>query len=689
MARGTWHCFFWFIVPPKVIGFVVIAQLRIMNMHRILRFHAVAVALAALTGCVKPNALRITDPYRLTEPKNFTAHRSSSNNPDWSSNDDSKRPIPGETTVLADLPGPGVINHIWITIADNEYGWPRLLRLRIYYDGSAVPSVDAPIGDFFAVGHGFEGEVKSLMVRDSSAGRARNCYWPMPFRKSCKVTVTNEGHRRVTMLYFHVDWDKVPSLPARTPYFHARYRQALPAPADGSRYEFLKVQGKGHYVGTVMSVVQAEAGWFGEGDDYFWVDGQPPSIEGTGSEDYFNDAWGLHVNDGPYYGVTVAEGTGLGSRMTAYRWHLPDPIPFTKSLKAEIEHRGWTYNAAGEVKSAFGERTDLISSVAYWYQEGIAKDQPPLPYGSARLPQGNALQIEVEKSLPECKAERGNVSLAPDLFWSKDVILFEAKGKDSRIEVPFEVPEDGDFELYTEVAQGSDYGIYTVLLDGKPAQAQQLEHEPGADVRPQTQFDGYAIETYVGLAHQVGWVRLAKGRHTLTYVCLGKREASSGYNLGVDNIILARAGPEAWAAAAKVKEPQVPTGSVAELGQALTSDPDPITRGLAAVALRDQGPASLPVLPALLAGLKDSEMCVRMMSANAIAAIGREAASAVPVLIAAGSVKDEQVHVLRSVAAALGSIGKPAAAPALPLLRELAKIPRVQWSAEAAIRKIE
>jgi hypothetical protein len=111
------------------------------------------------------------------------------------------------------------------------------------------------------------------------------------------------------MLYYHVDWNKVPSLPAHTRYFHALYRQALPAPPDGSNYEFLNVKGKGHYVGTVMSVVQAEAGWFGEGDDFFWVDGQRPSIEGTGSEDYFNDAWGLHVNDGPHYGVTVAEGT--------------------------------------------------------------------------------------------------------------------------------------------------------------------------------------------------------------------------------------------------------------------------------------------------------------------------------------------------------------------------------------------
>ncbi|HWZ87122.1 MAG TPA: DUF2961 domain-containing protein [Thermoanaerobaculia bacterium] len=659
-----------------------------------MRMRVFAVCLAAVL-CAARSALPqqqvpgLPDPYGLLEPKDFTAHRSSSNNPDWNSNDDSKRPIPGETTVLADLTGPGVVTHVWVTIADNEYGWPRLLRLRVYYDGSATPSVDAPVGDFFAVGHGFERGVKSLMVRDSSAGRARNSYWPMPFQKSCRITITNEGRRRVANLYFHVDWEKLPSLPANTPYFHARYRQALPAPADGKPYEFLKVKGKGHYVGTVLSVVQAEAGWFGEGDDFFWVDGEKyPSIEGTGSEDYFNDAWGLHVDDGPYYGVTVADGTGLGSRMTAYRWHLVDPVPFSKSLKFEIEHKGWTFNADGTVKSGFGERVDLMSSVAFWYQEGIAQDQPPVPYGSARLPQGNALQIEVENAIDAVKAEGGKVSMVPDLFWSKDVILFEAAGKGSKLEIPFDVPADGEFEVYTELAQASDYGIYTVLLDGKPPVSPQLEHEPGADVRPQMEFDGYAYETYVGAAYQVGWPHLTKGPHTLTYVCIGKNAASTGFNLGVDNIVLARTGSAAWAAAANVKEPRAPSGSVADLAAAL-SDPDATTRGLAAMALKDRGDAALPALPALEKALKDPDPNVRLMAGNAIGAIGRDAAPAVPALIAACSVQGEQIHVLRACASALGAIGKPAAVPALPILKKLAEHPRIRWAAEAAIKKIQ
>jgi hypothetical protein len=643
-----------------------------------------------LSGLASPQESVVgpVDPLRFSQLKDFAAKRSSSNNPDPDSNDDSKRPIPGETVTLADLEGPGIVTHLWITVAANEYGWPRLLRLRAYYDGSPEPSVDAPLGDFFAVGHGFERPVKSLMVRASSDGRARNSYWPMPFRKACRITVTNEGRRRVANLYYHVDWEKVKELPPTTAYFHARYKQALPAPADGKPYVFLDVKGRGFYVGTVLSVIQAEAGWFGEGDDHFFVDGEKKaSIEGTGSEDYFNDAWGLHVEDGPYTGVPVAEGTGLGSRMTAYRWHLTDPVPFTKSLYFEIEHKGWTYKPDGSVKSSFGERVDLMSSVSFWYQEGIARGLPPIPYGSARLPQGNAKQIEVENAIRQIKAEKGKVSVSKDLFWSKDVLFFEGAGEGARLEVPFDVEEDGDYEFYAELAQASDYGIYTVLLDGKPPAAPVLEHEPGADVRPQTRFDGYAPETYVGMAYQIGWPRLSKGRHTVTFVCLGKNATSSGYNLGVDDLILARTGAAGWAKAAQVKPPTLPE-TMSGLASAL-SDPDPVIRGLAALELKNRGQTAEPALYALIARLQDPDVIVRMTSAGAIGSLGPRASTAVPALIAACRVENEVTHVLRACAAALGDIG-PAAAPALPALRELiAKKPLVRRSAERAIEQIE
>jgi hypothetical protein len=647
-------------------------------------------ALAALATLVAATGFSQEpfDPLGLLSPKDFRAKRSSSNNPNLASNDDSKRPIPGETTVLADLEGPGVVTHLWITVAASEFGWPRLLRLRIYYDGSDTASVDAPLGDFFAVGHGFERPVQSALVRVSSEGRSRNSFWPMPFRKSCRVTITNEGRRRVQNLYYHVDWRKLDSLPEEMPYFHARYRQSLPS-SGGGRYEVLGVSGKGHYVGTVFSVVQAEAGWFGEGDDFFYVDGETtPSIEGTGTEDYFNDAWGLHVSDGAYSGVPVAQGTGLGSRMTAYRWHVIDPIPFESSFRFDMEHRGWTFRPDGAVKSAFGERTDLISSVAFWYQRGIARDLPPVPYGSARLPHGNARQIEVEGKLDESTTERGALSVAKELFWSKDVLIFEAEGPDARVEIPFDVLEDGNYEVYTQLAQGPEYGIYTVLLDGKLPESPELEHEPGADVLVQNRLDGYAPETYVGADYQVGWPNLTKGRHTLTYISLGKHADSSGYRLGVDNIVLARTGATAWAEASKILPPELASLEVAELARTLASGEDPILRGLAAVALRDGGAGSLPALDALRKALGDTDVNVRTMAANAIGAIGPKAAPAVADLISAASVAFEDVQVLRASASALGRIG-PEARAALPILRELAELPRVQWAAEEAIGRIE
>jgi len=165
------------------------------------------------------------DSLGLARLKNYSSARVSSGNSYVLSNDDSKRIMPGETLVMADLAGPGMITHIWLTVAQNEFGWPRLMRFRVYYDGHKTPSVDAPVGDFFAVGHGAERDVNSMMVRDSSFGRARNSYWPMPFRKSCRITVTNEGKRLLPMFYYHVDYRKYASLPADTGYFHAYYRQ--------------------------------------------------------------------------------------------------------------------------------------------------------------------------------------------------------------------------------------------------------------------------------------------------------------------------------------------------------------------------------------------------------------------------------------------------------------------------------
>ncbi|HVT93866.1 MAG TPA: DUF2961 domain-containing protein [Bryobacteraceae bacterium] len=655
----------------------------------------------------------------LARLKDFTALRSSSNNADPNSNDDSKRPIPGETVILADLKGPGVVTHLWMTIASNEFAWPRLLRLRIYYDGSDTPSVDAPVGDFFAVGLGQERNVESLMVRDSSSGRARNCYWPMPFRKSARITVTNEGRRRTANLYYHVDWRKVKAIPPDAVYFHARYRQELPTQI-GKPYEFLNVKGRGHYVGTVFSVVQNEPGWFGEGDEHFYVDGRArPDIEGTGTEDYFNDAWGLRESSGLYTGVSVADGTGLGSRMSAYRWHIADPVPFTKSLRFTIEHAGWTFREDGAVRSAFEERRDLFSSVAFWYQQGIAEGLEEPPYGAARLPHGNASQIEVERAIDRVKTENGKAEVQKEVFWSRDLLFFEAKGPGSRIDIPFDVAEDGNYELLAQLAHSPDYGIYTALLDGKPLESDVvLEHEPGANLGLSGGIDTYFLETYVAADHVLGWKKLRQGGHVLSFVCQGKNTQATGYNLGVDTLILSRLGrispeggerasamrhssdgpslrsgladPDAYVRAAAVwsvtQHPELAAPMKAELGRAL-SDGDEVVRGLAAVALTECRECARDALQQLIAALKDSDGDVRLKAADAIATLGKGATPAAGALTEAIAANWSDPQAERSIATALGAIG-PAAAPAIPELKRLREVPRVQTQADAALQSI-
>src|SRR5580692_5851236 len=220
----------------------------------------VAIATAAASAQTPDNDF--LDSLGLARLKNYSSHRVSSGNRYVLSNDDSKRIMPGETFVMADLTGPGMVSHIWVTVAQNEFGWPRLLRFRVYYDGLKTPSVDAPLGDFFAVGHGAERDVNSMMVRDSSFGRARNSYWPMPFRKACRITITNEGNRVLPIILWHVDYRRYASLPADLGYFHAYYRQERPA-RSGRNYAFLDTKATGHYVGTVMSVVLTQISWFG------------------------------------------------------------------------------------------------------------------------------------------------------------------------------------------------------------------------------------------------------------------------------------------------------------------------------------------------------------------------------------------------------------------------------------------
>jgi hypothetical protein len=534
--------------------------------------HAVAGAalLAALVSApiASPQAQRppAHDPFRLTEPRSYKAFRSSSNNAD--------------------------------------------------HDSSATPSVDAPLGDFFGVRHGMERPLTSVLIRNSSAGRSRNEYWPMPFHRSPKATITSDGRRRVTNLYHQVDWSKYKSLPANTPYFHARCRQALPTKL-GAPYEMLHTKGRGHYVGTVFSVVQNQPGWFGEGDDYFYVDGKSrANIEGPGTEDYFNDARSLRVADGPNFGVTVADGTDLGSCMMAYRWHVADPIPFTRELRFDVEHAGGTYNNDGTVRSAFEEREDLFSTVAFWYQQGIATGQPEPPYGTAHLPHGIATQIEVERQAGDAIGTRGKFEVQKEVIWGKDILFLAAEGVGARVDISFDVPEDGHYGLIAQMAGAPDYGTCSVLIDGKiPGSGTELEHEPEKNVGTGLVTDGYYTELFVREARVLGWPHLTKDRHDVTFTCTGRNAASSNYFLGIDALVLARVVGDRSAPAAD-------SATTTDAADRLRTIGGSRTRAIADAfgAIGPEARDALPVLEALAKGTT-----VRW---NAVAAIKRVKGSA-------------------------------------------------------------
>ena len=312
-------------------------------------------------------------------------------------NVDSRAIASGQTLTLLDDAGPGIITHIWFTIASGEKYHLKKLVLRAYWDGEATPSVETPVGDFFGLGLGQYVLYQSLPLQ-VAPDNALNAFFPMPFQKTARLTVTNEGSRPVDDFYFNIDYRVYKrALPPDTLYFHAQYRQATPAkgwtnqwesngdPAvDGKKnldgadnYVWMEATGRGHFVGVTMSVLQNQDSWWGEGDDMFFIDGEKlPSINGTGSEDYFLGAWdfGGHPFSYQLYGAPMVGAELAGRGSSVYRFHLDSPIPFTQSIKATIEH------------GHANHRSDSYFSVAYWYQTEPHANFPALPPVGDRLP---------------------------------------------------------------------------------------------------------------------------------------------------------------------------------------------------------------------------------------------------------------------------------------------------------------
>ncbi len=295
---------------------------------------------------------------------------------------------PKQTFTLAEIEGPGAIQHIWMTITGH---W-RFSILRIYWDGETEPSVEVPAGDFFACGWGIYAQVSSLAVC-VNPGSALNCYWEMPFRKSCKITVENLDNNRIT-LYYQVDYT-LTDVTEDAAYFHAQFRRSNPLSYKTVHTLLDGVKGWGHYVGTYIAWGVNNNGWWGEGEIKFFLDGDNkfPTICGTGTEDYFCGSYNFENRETrryqeyttPYAGLPqVIRPDGLYSsqqRFGLYRWHIMDPIRFEKDLRVTIQALGWRNDRR------YLPLQDDISSVSFWYQT-----EPHAPFPG--LPEKDYLEIQ-------------------------------------------------------------------------------------------------------------------------------------------------------------------------------------------------------------------------------------------------------------------------------------------------------
>ncbi len=287
---------------------------------------------------------------------------------------------PQETVTLADIEGPGAIQHIWITGSCIQK-YRRLTILRIYWDDETTPAVECPVGDFFAAGWGGYAQVSSLPVA-VNPNCGFNCYWEMPFRRRCRITLENLADER-TSCYYQTDYT-LTDVPEDAAYFHAQFRRVNPLPYKDVYTILDGVRGAGQYIGTYLAVGVTNTGWWGEGEIKFYLDGdgEYPTICGTGTEDYFGGSYNWDVNGQyetyttPFLGmhqVVRPDGTYRSqTRFAMYRWHVHDPIRFHHDLRVTIQALGW------RMGGRYLPLQPDMASVAYWYQTLPAAPFPPL-----------------------------------------------------------------------------------------------------------------------------------------------------------------------------------------------------------------------------------------------------------------------------------------------------------------------
>jgi hypothetical protein len=434
-----------------------------------------------------------------TPPVGRNRRVSSNEQPNWNDGNFDMTPLaPGQVLELPVLKGPGVITHIWLTSHAGGANELNSLSLRIYFDGREIPDVEVPVGEFFAVGQS-PAVVDSYPVQVSPSG-SLTCYWRMPFSSAARIVVANDNPDRTTGLYWQVDYVELPELPADAMNFCAGYRREYPAKM-GRDYLLADIKGRGKYVGTVMSVTMGQDGWFGEGDDFFYIDGEEvPSLQGTGSEDYFNDAWGFRDRTTQWFGQPRWQGFDAGDSGVCYRWHVLDPVGFEESLKVTIEHKG---NRPDAEEAWYIERPDFLSSVAFWYQTG-GKDAPTgLPSYHDRCVPWQSHHFVGSYKRATVSGEGGQRIDTAGLFGGRPTIRFEAASAGSSLNEPFSVDEEGRYAARLVAFESPDHGVFDFCID-------QTVIRSGVS---------FAAPELCERDLLLGTVSLETGDHTLSIIC--------------------------------------------------------------------------------------------------------------------------------------------------------------------------
>lgn len=451
---------------------------------------------------------------RLPYLKSGRTYQISSNDTTGGNNDRINIPT-GQTATIANLDGPGVITRIWITIDSRDPYYLRRILLRFYWDGETNPSVEVPVGDFFGTGFGYKHYISEYLGMTSGG---YYCYFPMPFNKFARMEVVNETGQEVFAFYYHIDYYRMERpLEKDVAYFHAQFRRDIRTNYP-ENYTIMEAYGEGHFVGVNMSMQPYQKSlWYLEGDEMIYIDGEEkPSICGTGTEDYFTSGW--YFNNGEfsaaYHGLIIKDDeTG---RIAAYRHHIPDAIPFKKSIRVTIEHG----HANAEIID--------FSSVAFWYQKEPHRKFEPIKVAGLRIPLRFVIPngaFEAEDARFESQTLNGQVESSAGFGaeWS-GTQFFKIANPAAGQEFDLTIPNLDEIGYNVEVCytKGPDYGKFDIFYGNKRV----------------GEVDGFNTEVLPAGPLSLGELAVQSGTIHLRFIAAGKSEKASGTDIGLDCFIM-------------------------------------------------------------------------------------------------------------------------------------------------------